>query len=445
MSDERPRPPTELTTEDVEDALVDGDRPITDGTARAALRQPVFRTIFLGAFCSNVGSWMQTVVLGAFAWSISHSSAFVGLVAFGQMGPSLLLAPVGGLIADVVDRKLLLVVISLEQLAFSVVLAVLCRDAHPSHLAIFLCVLAIGAGQAIFAPTYSAMLPGLVGRENLPGAISLNSAQMNASRVIGPAIGGVAYHAIGASFVFVANAVTYLFVVGALLLVHLPKAVAAAHPVSRIRQLTAGVAVARRDRIVGRSLVTIFLFSLVCLPFIGLMPVLAAKNLNLDPRSAGYGILYACFGTGALVGALSIGTILARAPRYAVVRIGLVGFAVMLAVFSLLRSPDPAYAVIAVVGAFYFAMVTSLSTEMQTRLDDHMRGRVMALWIMGFGGTVALGNLIGGPLAGVIGMTPLLLLGSAMALGLAFYADVRPAEGRADLAVRGPEPKPEPA
>jgi MFS family permease len=428
----------DYSLEEAEDALIDADQEISPravGTARAALRHRTFRIVFIGAFSSNIGSWMQNVILGAYAYSISHSSVFVGLIFFAQLGPSLLLSMVGGLIADYVDRRRLLVAISLEQLAFSLLLALACRSQHPAHLTIFLLVLAIGIGQAIYAPTYSAMLPALVGREDLPGAISLNSAQMNASRVIGPAIGGLAYHAIGAPWVFAANAVTYLFVVAALLVVQLPPALSQLSHVRGLRQLTAGVRVARTDRVVGRALVTIFVFSLLSLPFIGLMPVTAAESFGLDPRSAGYGVLYACFGSGALLGAISVGTVLARTSRPLVVRVGMVGFAAALAAFALVRSPALAYPAVAVVGLFYFAMVTALSTAMQARLDDRVRGRVMALWIMGFGGTVALGNLLAGPIVAVIGIRPVLLGGAVVALALSWYADIREQPAASGLAI----------
>ena len=163
---------------------------------------------------------------------------------------------------------------------------------------------------------------------------------------------------------------------------------------------------------VGRCLVTVFVFSLLALAFIGQMPVVAAHNLGINPKSANYGILYACFGTGALIGAISIGTVFTRTSKAMIVRVCLIGYAVALSTFALLREAVPAYFVVAVVGAFYFAFITALNTTLQTRLGDAVRGRVMALWIMGFGGTVALGNLIIGPVVDTIGITDVLLFGA---------------------------------
>src|SRR5271165_5543528 len=195
-----------VSIEELEDAVVDGDRPLRRGTAGSALRQRTFRTVFLGAFAST----------------LTHSSVFVGVIIFAQLGPALVFPMLGGVIADRVNRKRFLIVVSLEQLVFSFVLALVVRVPHPSLVVLTGTVLLIGVGNAMFGPGYSAILPGLVSREDLPGAISLNAAQMNASRVIGPAIGGVAFHFVGPSWVFAGNAVTYLFVIGALLMVTLP-------------------------------------------------------------------------------------------------------------------------------------------------------------------------------------------------------------------------------
>jgi MFS family permease len=427
---EEPEPGV-ISLEEIEDAVVDGDSvvPARSGTARAALSHRTFRIVFLGAFASNIGTWMQNVVLGAYAYDLTHSATFVGIIIFAQLGPTLVLPMLGGLLADKVDRKRFLNILALEQLLFSLGVALVVTSPHPSHVALVVMVLMVGCGSAMFGPAYSAVLPGLVGKADLPGAISLNSAQMNASRVVGPIIGGLLFPLVGAAWVFVGNAVTYLFVVVALSMVTLPAVPQPPNQGSRWRQLTAGIRVAREDRIVGRSLVTVFVFSLLALAFIGQMPVVAAHNLGIDlTKSPDYGILYACFGTGALVGAISIGTVFARTSKPLLVRVFLVCYAVTLCAFALERSPVPAYINVAITGACYFAFITALNTTMQARLAEEVRGRVLALWMMGFGGTVGIGNLLIGPVVEAFGITNVLLFGAAVALVLAWYADLRPPE-----------------
>ena len=430
-----------ISLEEIEDAVVDGDSvvPARSGTARAALSHRTFRIVFLGAFASNVGTWMQNVVLGAYAYDLTHSATFVGIIIFAQLGPTLVLPMFGGLLADKVDRRRFLIILTLEQLVFSLGVALVVVSPHPSHVLLVVMVLMVGCGSAMFGPAYSAILPGLVGKEDLPGAISLNSAQMNASRVIGPVIGGLLYSVIGPAWVFVGNAATYLFVVAALMMVTLP-AVPQTGEGSRWRQLTAGIRVAREDRVVGRCLITVFVFSLLALAFIGQMPVVAAHNLGIDlSKSPDYGILYACFGTGALVGAISIGTVFVRTSKPLLVRVCLVGYALALCAFALERSPLPAYFNVAVTGAFYFAFITALNTTLQSRLAENVRGRVMALWMMGFGGTVGIGNLLVGPVVEAVGITSVLLFGAVVALALAWYADVRAPEDSVQVVGLGAE------
>ena len=426
MSSPPPEHHSDPSIEDAVDALEDGDRAIRAGSARAALRHTVFRRVFIGAFLSNIGSWMQNVVLGALAYSLTKSPSFVGLLGLAQLGPLLLFSMVGGLLADIFDRRRLLVTVSILQGMLSLVLAVVSRSPDPALAALVGIVFLIGMGQAVFGPTYGALLPALVGKEDLAGAISLNSAQMNGSRVIGPIIGAVVGSRVGAPWVFTINAASYLLVIWAILSVRLPDPVVDRSGPQGFSRLWSGVQVARQDRILSQCLVIIFTYSLLSLTFITQLPTLADLNLGIDPRSEQYGFLYACFGVGALLGALSIGTVLAGRRLDRIVRISLFAFAGFLAAFSALRSPTLAYPAVLLVGLAYFAMITSLSTVFQQQLDDSSRGRVMALWIMGFGGTVPIGGLIAGRVIESTSVTTTMLVGAAVSVALGFYADLRP-------------------
>jgi len=410
--------------EDATDALVDGDVAYARGTARAALAHRPFRVVWGGTFASNVGTWMQNVILAAFGYELTHSTTFVGLLFFAQLGPLLFLATLGGALADIVDRRRLLVAMQLVQLVLSLVLAGLAAAADPSRVAIVACVLAIGVANALSAPALSAVLPTLVPRPDLSGAVSLQSVQMNASRVIGPAIGGVLYPAFGAAPVFAVNALTYLFAVAVVWVTPFPRRAREQSEETRSRRLLAGFRTVRHDPLVRRVLSTMATMSLFSLAFVGLMPAIAAENLGMRPRSLGYGLLYAGFGAGAALGAVSIGTILAGRSKPRIVRLGFVAFSVLLACFALVRTPPLAYPVAMLLGVAYFAVVTSLSTVLQEHLADHLRGRVMALWIMAFGGTVPIGVLAAGAVATHTSITAVVLFGAAVALVLAWYADL---------------------
>jgi MFS family permease len=415
--------------EEVEDALLEGDRTFTPGTARSAFAHRTFRTIYLGAFASNIGTWMQNVVLGAMAYDLTRSKVFVGVVTAAQLGPLLVLSLVGGMLADAVDRKRLLIVLSITQGLLSLGLALVAMSDDLNRLALVGVVLAIGCANALYAPTFSAVVPILVPRHDLAGAISLNSVQMNASRVIGPVIGTFIFAEVGASSVFVINALSFAAVIWALTRVALPDPPSSGS--QGLHRLLEGIRYARSHREVGQSIVVIFTFSLLSLPFITQMPALADLNLGLDVESVSYGLLYAAFGLGAVTGALSVGTLFAGRDKARLTRVGLVVFAALLAGFSLLRVAPPAYPMIFAVGAAYFLVITSLSTVLQEHLDDGVRGKVMALWIMGFGGTVPFGGLAGGWIADHTSITTMVLIGCAVAVVLAAVFDLRRSAGPA--------------
>jgi MFS family permease len=408
---------TDAAIEETADALVDADVPFEPGSARQALRHRDFRVFWSGTFASNVGTWMQNVVLVAFGYELTHSPGFAGVLTFGQLGPLMFLGPVGGLLADVVDRKRLLVVTQLAQMLLSFALAAIAAAAHPSKEAIAATVLAIGIANALGAPAMPSVLPELVGRDDLPGAVSLMSVQMNLSRVIGPAIGGLLYTAVGGAAVFSVNAVTYLFAVIAIVMARFPT-----RGTGGRQHVLAGFRIAGSDVLVRRVLVTIAVLSFFSLAFIGLMPALADVHLGMSPRSAAYGLLYAAFGAGAAAGALGVGTVLLHVPKRRLVRGGLVAFAVLLAAFATVRSATAAYPVALGVGLTYFMVVTSLNTVLQQHVDDAVRGRVMSVWIMAFGGTVPLGTLAAGAIATHTSVPTVIFAGAVVAAMLAVYA-----------------------
>jgi predicted MFS family arabinose efflux permease len=409
---------------DAEDAYVGGDRTYAPGTARAAFRHATFRTVYLGAFASNIGTWMQNVVLGALAWSLTESPVFVGIMTAAQLGPLLIFSVVGGMLADNFDRKKVLIFLSLQQAVFSILLAAVTFPDDPSRVLMVLTVLCIGIGNALYAPIFGAVVPILVPRRDIAGAISLNSVQMNASRVIGPVIGTTIYVRFGPSAVFVLNAISFVAVILSLLRVTLPKPASTGG--QGLHRLLEGVRIARADRVVRQCLVIIFTLSFFSLPFITQMPNIADDHLGIEAKSSAYGVLYACFGVGAVIGALSIGTVFAATSKARLTRLSLLGFAAMLTLFGALRSPLPAYGAILVLGCVYFAVITSLSTVLQQDLADANRGSVMALWIMGFGGTVPFGGLAGGKAMELVGIFPVLLFGAAVAVALAWYGDLQP-------------------
>ena len=244
--------------------------------------------------------------------------------------------------------------------------------------------------------------------------------------MIGPVLAGVlGLWGVSLSQIFLINAATYLFMIAALLRVDLPRFRGAVG--QGWRQLTFGLTIARSTYPIGKVLATMALFSFFCLPYIGLFPTVADEGFGIDSTSSTYKWLYAVWGLGACLGALSSATLLARVDKARVVRPALLGFAVSLGAFAVLRGPALAYPVGFVLGWWYFLMTTALITVLQQSLADHQRPAVMALWFMCFGGTVPLGNLVFGPLMDVIG--PHWVLGFGAVAAVCARVVVRPAPG----------------
>lgn len=394
------------------------------GTARAALAYPAFKWIWLGLFASNIGTWMQNFTLPAYIDNRTHSAALVGLLVFMQLGPLLVLSIPAGVIAERFPRRGYLVTMQSVQLVFSVVLAALVAGDAPLWT-LFAATLMIGVGNALGAPAFQGSMPMLVNRQDLGGAVALNSVMINASRVIGPSLAAVlAVSGVSIAQLFLVNAVTYLFLIAAMMRVHIPD-VRGDHPEHGWRRMLTGINIAKGRPVLARCLTTMTTFSLLSLVYIGLFPSVARLNFGIDASSGTYKWLYAVWGLGACLGALAVGTVLAHTDKRRLIVIGFGGFALSLAAFAVVRSPGPAFPVGFVLGAFYFLTATALISVVQHNLRDTERTVVMPLWFMAFGGSVPIGNLAFGPVVDAIGARPVMIGGAVVALGLARYCDLR--------------------
>ena len=234
--------------EDVEDALVDGDVPYARGTAHAALRHRNFRIMYFGTFASNIGTWMQNVVLGAYALELTVNGAYVSLLYFGQLGPLLFLSLWGGLLADTVDRRRFLVGAQTAQGAAVVRAGGGGVHRRPVARRRSRCWCSRSASPTHWArPGSARSSPRSCPAKTSPARSRSTSVQMNLSRVIGPAIGGILYATLGAGWVFGINGLTYAFAVIGLLWAAYPRRADARIEEQGLARLLSGVRIARRD------------------------------------------------------------------------------------------------------------------------------------------------------------------------------------------------------
>jgi MFS family permease len=398
-----------------------GHRP---GTARAALSYRGFRIIFIGLALSNIGTWMQNFTLPAYIDDRTGRPALVGLMIFAQLGPLLVLSIPAGVLADRVSKQKLQ--LTMQSASVALTIAIAWSVANDAALwTIFAAQLGIGIANAFNAPAFQASMPLLVHRQDLPGAISLNSAMINGTRVLGPVIAAIlAVAGLSVASIFLVNAATYLFFIAALLIVRMPD-VRSGNTARGLKSLTVGLKIARDRLVLNRLLLGMFLFSLFSLVYIGLFPSVARLNFDIAPTSATYRWLYATWGAGAFVGALSVGTFLSSIDRKVLIVRGFTGFAISLAIFSQLRDQILPFPVGFVLGMFYFMTATAITTTFQLNMKNTERATVMPLWFMVFGGTVPIGNLLFGVVIEWVGARAVLGFGAAFALFLAWWVDLR--------------------
>jgi predicted MFS family arabinose efflux permease len=394
------------------------------GTARDVLGVPAFRRIFIATFISNAGRWMQMTSLGVLGWELTESPTFLGLLIFAQLAPMSVLSLIGGSLADTSNRRHLLLGTQTWQMLWTLVLAALVIDDVIAENLLLLLVFIIGIGQGLYAPIFTSILPVIAGADNIKAAVSLNSIQLNAARVIGPAAGGLLASAVGFAEVFAINGIAYLAVLFAIWRTEIPMSTARAGA-SFSDRVFGGFRVAWRAPQVGRPLLLMSLFAFFCLPFIGQLPAIAELNLDIDAQAPAYGWFYATFGLGGMVGAALVGTVLANVDSRLMIRVALAGFAVTLAWLASIRDLTVAYFAIFAVAVFYFSLPTVLASVWQEHVDETVRGRVSALWVLSFGGTVPVSNAIAGPIIEATSLDTVIYAGAVVAVILAAFYRLR--------------------
>jgi MFS family permease len=378
----------------------------TASSPLAPLRRRNFSLLWAGSLVSNVGSWMQTVAVGALVTANTGRATWTVLVAAGAFLPIGLLSPVGGALADRLDRKRWLIIGNLVQAALAVVLAVLVYAGDTGPVLLVLVVTIQGCVTALVIPFQAAILPDLVPRSEFLPAASLNSAQFNMGRVVGPVAAGVTVAAFGYGTAFVANAVSFLAVVIALLFIDLsPPAIGTPREGlwSTVRD---GFVAAMAEPACRTAIGAIAVVALLASPFIALVPAVA-RSLTDGSKSAvaeATAVLTTAQGIGAVLGALAIAPLAAAWGRGRVVVAQLVALTVALVGYA--YSPSLALAAISltVVGAIYIGVLSGLQTVVQLRAPDEYRGRILSIYLVALGVVYPIGSLIQGPLADRIGL-----------------------------------------
>jgi MFS family permease len=382
----------------------------------AALQHRNFRLYFGGQLVSNSGTWMQIIAQGWLVYQITQSDLTLGVVGFAAAIPSLLVMPWGGVVVDRVPKRALLMLTQTGAMLLAFTLAALTFSGAVREWHIVLLAAGLGFVNAFDAPARQAFVVEMVGREDLPNGIALNSLMFNGARVIGPAIGGLLLAVVGAAWCFTINGLSFLAVLVGLFAMSLAPHQKAPLNESIWRQLMKGVRYAAGQAELAGLLLLSLCFSVFGITYSTVLPAFVERMLKQG--AAVYGWVTACTGIGAVVGALLIAHHRGANWRGRWLVAASIGFPVVLGVFSF-TTYLPASLVLAFgLGLGFMTEFTMINTLLQTRVEDSLRGRVMGLYSLTFFGIAPFGNLAIGALSDRIGLSYAILLFAVISLVL---------------------------
>lgn len=377
-----------------------------------AFRERDYRAFWITQFISNVGWWMQVVAQGWLVYRLTDSAFLLGFVGFASSAPAIFLMLPGGVLADQLDRKRVVVISQWAQAASALGLAISIRLETINVWHIVAAAAVVGIAQSFSAPAWQAMTIDLLDdRRNLPNAVAMNSLQFNFSRTIGPLLAGVALTAWGSFWCFLSNALSFLpliFVLSRVTNRQQPSG-QSGDIFARLRE---GLAFVRGDRIVLLLLGVVASASLFGFPYVNLMPVVARTLFAND--AGGTGWLMGGIGAGALVGSLALSM---RTPerKIRVIVITLLLFGIALGGTAFVDSIPAVLTLLAICGVTGVVSIALCNTTIQQRIPDSMRGRVLSMYTFAFFAFIPFGNLLAGLIAERHGITlTLITLGAGM-------------------------------
>ncbi len=387
-------------------------------TAFAPLRVSQFRSLWTSSVFSNVGSFFQVTAGSWLMWEMTASPAWVGWMAASRNLPLLVLALPAGVLADRVSRTTVLITSHILMAIVAVVMATAAALDLMTPAILLAFGIVLGAGGAVNAPSWQALVPDLVPRAMVTSAVALNSVSFNAARAVGPALAGVVVATLGAGAAFGVNAASYLGMIVSLILVGSKVRAQSLDRSSVVRSIVSGLRFAGHTRQFRRLLVLGALFALGSAVLQAMLPV---RTEELGESVGTYGLLLGVIGVGAAVGGVSVRKVTRRLGRHAIsstiilygITAVLTGLAptTILTVLPLLLS-----------GACWVWTIATLNATVQLMAPDWVRGRAVSLWLLAYAGVVPIGSILAGVIAESIGAGTTLVILSMATIVLGFAA-----------------------
>ena len=385
-----------------------------------ALKYPNYRLWFGGQLISLVGTWMQATAQGYLIYSLTNSAKWLGVVGFASGIPTWLFTLYGGVIADRIPRRTLMLITQSAMMVLAFILAGLVYRNVVQPWEIVVLAFLLGVANAFDAPARLSFVVELVDREDLTNGIALNSTMFNLATVVGPAVAGLTYAAFGPAWCFAINGLSFLGVIIALLLMKLKSAPPVGEKTTAILKIREGIKFVSVDPNIMVLLTSLVFLSVFGFGLMTLVPVWAVTILGGDVTTNGF--LLSARGLGALIGALTVAALAYRRIKGKIWTAGSFILPVTLFLFSFTRIFPLSFLLLIGVGWGLMTMVNTTNAMVQEKVPDELRGRVMSLYILVFQGAMPIGALlIGWTAAGLTAPTTVVIC-AAILLGYAIYS-----------------------
>ena len=392
--------------------------PTTPPSALAPLRHRLFRALWIASLASNVGTWMQNTAAAWLMTSLSPSPVMVALTQTATSLPYFLLALPAGALADVVDRRRVLLITQVWMALTAAALALISFLGWIDAWSLLGLTFALGIGAAFTAPAWQAYAPNLVRRDDLPAAVALSGVSLNVARAVGPAAGGFLFAARGPGAVFLANAVSFLTLVAVLLVARPTTPTSSLPPERVVGAMRAGARFVRHSSAYRAVLVRSAAFMLPASALWALLPLVARHDLGMS--AVGYGLLLGSLGSGAITGAALLPRLRARLTADHLLATASLTFAAATALLGSMRDAPAVAAAMFVAGIAWMGAVATLTVAAQSAAPAWVRARALAMSMLVVQGGLAISSLAWGAVADrVSSPEALLVAGAALVLAIA--------------------------
>ena len=379
-----------------------------------------YRLLWFGSCTSSIGTWMQIVAQSWLVLELSNSPRMLGLDAFLSTIPIVLFSLIGGVVADRMDRRRLLILSQWIQLSCAFSLAFLIHVHVIKVWYIFILSFITGTAQAFGGPAYNALVPSLVDREDLPNALALQSIQFNVARVIGPVLGGIAYTTLGYTWCFALNGISFLAPIISLTMLRI-KFIPEKSAVSVLTSMKQGFGFIRNQGAMVALIALAFCMTALGIPILTFLPVIAKAVFQSGLNPSIYVTMLVVSGAGAVAGSLIVAALGNIANKGRVALTMLICLGVAMAGFALSKFLILSYILLFLAGIALIAVFTMIQSLVQLITGNEMRGRVMSVYNVAFRGGMPMGNLATGFLVPIFTAPVVLAVNGTLLFVLGLY------------------------